>query len=192
MISMVFFLVVGVALLGVFLLLGPKRNAGISRDVSAVTAVAQMIRLGCLSFTNSKRLLDDSEYRVLLAEPRLHKVARKLRSDRRDLVLQWASVLQSDMNSLWRFRRLLVRHGATVKANEELQVLQTFLCCWGLLVSVKVAVRLAGPFAAPRLVRQANHFVGGISDVVAGTLSRVPAAVWPEIERNWAAQAAAA
>lgn len=190
MIGLIFFMVVGLGFLAAFLLLGVKGRASAAPDVSAVTAVANMIRLGGLSFTNSKRLLDDSEYRALSSNPSLHRVAKQLRSERQELVLQWISVLLSDLRALWRFRRLLVRHGAPVRPGEEFRVLRTFVFCWALLIALKFSIRVAGPFAAPRLVRQAGGFVGGMSDAVAGTLSRVPAAVWPEIQRTWAAQAA--
>ena len=190
MISLIFFMVVGLGFLAAFLLLGVKGRRVAAPDISAVSAVAQMIRLGGLSFTNSKRLLDDSEYRILASNPALQRVAKQLRSERRELVLQWISVLSADLMALWRFRRLLVRHGARVQPGEEFRVLRTFVFSWGLLITLKFSIRIAGPFAAPRLVRQAGGFVGGMSDAVAGTLSRVPAAVWPEIERSWAAQAA--
>ena len=84
-----------------------KGRAAASPNVSAVTAVGQMIRLGGQRFTNSVRLLDDSEYRTLAANPRLNGVAKQLLSSRKDLTLQWISVLLSDLMSLWRFRRLL-------------------------------------------------------------------------------------
>jgi hypothetical protein len=190
MTSIVFFAVVSLGFLAAFLFLGVKGRAAVSPNVSAVTALGQMIRLGGQRFTNSVRLLDDSEYRILAANPRLNRVAKQLLSSRRDLTLQWISVLLSDLNSLWRFRRLLVRHGAPVRPQEEFKILQTFVCCWALLFALKLSVRIAGPFAAAGLVRQAGGFVGSMSDAAASALARVPSAVWPEIERDWLAQAA--
>lgn len=194
MISLIFFLVASAGFVAAFLLMGtakkrPTAGAG-APDGSAVSAVRHIIRPGGLSFANSKRLLDDAEYRLLLSNPGLQRVAKQLRSERQDLVLQWVSVLLCDLHSLWRFRRMLVRRGAPVRPGEELRALQTFVVCWALLIALKCSVRMAGPFAAPRLMRQAGGFVGSMSDAVASTLSRVPAAVWPEIERSWAAQAA--
>ena len=190
MTSLIFFAVVSVGFLAAFLLLGVKGRAAASPNVSAVTAVGQMIRLGGQRFTNSVRLLDDSEYRTLAANPRLNGVAKQLLSSRKDLTLQWISVLLSDLMSLWRFRRLLVRHGASIRPQEELRILQTFVCCWALLLALKLSVRVAGPFAAASLVREADGFVGKMSDAAASTLARVPSTVWPEIERDWMAQAA--
>jgi hypothetical protein len=190
MTSLIFFTVVSVGFLAAVLLLGVKGRAAASPNISAVTAVGQMIRLSGHSFTNSVRLLDDSEYRILAANPRLSRVAKELLSSRKDLTLQWISVLLSDLVSLWRFRRLLVRHGARVAPQEEFKILQTFVYCWALLFALKLSVRIAGPFAAAGMVRQASGFVGKMSDAAATTLARVPSAVWPEIERDWQAQAA--
>jgi len=190
MIELTFFAVVSVGFLAAFLLMGAKGRPNSSPKVCAVTAVGRMIHLGSVSFANSKRLLDDSDYRLLNREPRLRDVAKQLRSVRQALVLQWISALLVDLRSLWRFRRLLVRHGAQVRCAEELKILQTFACCCALLFALKLSVHIAGPFAAARLLRQAGGFVGKLSDVTAATLARVPCAAWPEIERSWAAQAA--
>jgi hypothetical protein len=190
MISLIFFLVAGLGFLAAFLLLGVKGQPVASPGITAVTAMAQMVRLGGPSFKNSTRLLDDSEYRTLLSNPTLRPIAKQLRSERRDLLLQWISVLQSDLNSLWRFRRLLVRHGVRVRASEEFRILQTFVVCWSCLKLLKFSIWFTGPFAVPRLARHAGVMVGGMSDSVAGLLSRAPAATWPEIERSWTTQTA--
>jgi hypothetical protein len=190
MISLIFFAVVSLGFLAAFFLLGVKRRPATSTNIPAITAVGQMIRLGGLSFGNSGRMLDDSDYRSLAANPRLRGVAQQFRSERQKLVLQWIAALLCDLQSLWRFRRVLVRHGAPVRPGEEFKIFKTFVCCWALLFALKVLVRVAGPFAVGSLVRQAVGFVGKMSDVTAGTLARVPSSVWPEIERSWAAQAA--
>jgi hypothetical protein len=190
MIGLIFFAVVSVGFLAAFLLLGVKGRPKPSPKVCAVAAVGRMIRLVGVSFGNCNRLLDDSDYRRFLQEPRLREVAKKLRATRQALVLQWIAALMGDLRSLWRFRRLLVRHGAQVRFTEEFKILQTFACCCALLFALKLSVHVAGPFAAARLVRQAGGFVGKLSDLTAATLARVPCAAWPEIERSWAAQAA--
>lgn len=182
--------IAGVGLFAAFLFIAFGGKKAPQPHVDAVTAVGQMIRLGGLSFTNSKRLLDDSEYRVLIAHPQMKGVAKHLLSERRQLVLQWIEVLSSDLTTLWRFRRFLVRRGAPVQPGEEFKVLRTFVFCWALLMGLKLAIRVAGPFALPGLVRQANGFVGRMSDVTASTLGRLPTSGWMEIERSWAAQAA--
>ena len=190
MVELIFFAVVSLGFLVAFCLLGVKRRPATSPNVPAITAVGQMIRLGGLSFGNSGRMLDDSDYRILAANPRLRRVADQFRSERQELILQWISALLCDLETLWRFRRVLVRHGAPVRPGEELKIFKTFVCCWALLFALKLSVRVAGPFVVGRLVRQAVGFVGKMSDVTASTLARVPPVVWPEIERSWAAQAA--
>lgn len=190
MIGLIFFAVTSVGFLAAFVLLGTKGRAKSSPKVCAVAAVGRMIRLVGVSFGNSHRLLDDSDYRALIREPRLREVAKKLRATRQALVLQWIAALMGDMRSLWRFRRLLVRHGAQVGFSEEFKILRTFAFCCALLFALRLSVRVAGPFVAARLVRQAGGFVGKLSDVTAATLARVPCAAWPEIERSWAAQTA--
>lgn len=189
MCELIFFVAVSLGFLAAFFLLGVRKSPSTAPSISATAAVGQMIRLGGLSFGNSGRMLDDSDYRILAANPHLRSVASQFRAERQELVLQWISALLSDLLSLWRFRRVLVRHGAPVRAAEELKILKTFMFCWALLFALKLSVRVAGPFTVGRLVRQAVGFVGGISDVTASTLARVPSAVWPDIQRSWAAQA---
>lgn len=190
MIELIFFAAVSLGFLAAFFLLGAKGRSASSPKVPAICGAGQMIPLKGLSFGNSARMLDDSDYRILAANPRLRSVAEQFRSERKKLILQWLSALLCDLQSLWRFRRMLVRHGAPVRTGEELKILKTFVFGLALLFALKLSVRVAGPFAVGRFVRQAAGFVGKISDVTAGTLARVPSSVWPEIERNWAAQAA--
>jgi hypothetical protein len=194
MFELIFFAVVSVGFLAAFFLLGAKRPSAPSAKVPALDDVGQdvgkMIRLKGLSFGNSARMLDDSDYRTLAANPRLRSVADQFRSERQKLILQWLSALLCDLNSLWRFRRMLVRHGAPVRAGEEFKIFKTFVSCLALLFALKLSVRVAGPFVVGSLVRKAVGFVAKMSDVTSSTLARVPSSVWPEIERNWAAQAA--
>jgi hypothetical protein len=190
MIELIFFALVSLGFLAVFFLLGTKGRPVASPSIPNVAVTRQMIHLGGLSFGNSARMLDDSDYRALAANPLLRGVADQVRCERQKLVLQWISALLCDLQCLSRFRRVLVRHGAPVRPSEEFTVFRTFVCCWALLFALKLSVRIAGPFVVGRLVRQSVGFVSKLSDVTAGTLARIPSSAWPEIERSWAAQAA--
>ena len=190
MIGLLFFLFVGLGMFAMFMAVGLGGRRITAPDSSAVSAVTQMIQLGGLSFGNSRRLLDDSEYRILRTNPSLHRLADKLWQERKQLAIEWVSVLMGDLKALLRFRRFLVRRGAPVTAAEELQILATFAFSMSLLFVLKLSIRIAGPFALVQTTRRAGSMVGRMSSNTANLLGRIPSAGWPEIERSWMSSAA--
>jgi hypothetical protein len=155
-----------------------------------VRAVTQIINLEGSSFANARRLLDDTDYQTLCSNPDLRRLAEKLRNERKQLVLMWISTLQSDLITLWRFRRFLVHRGVPSSLKEELSTLQALTLSLAMLVFIKLSIRTVGPFALPRATRQAGQMVDSMSKGAAVVLGRIPAAGWAEIERSWANSAA--
>jgi hypothetical protein len=190
MMSLLLFVFTGLGFFVAFLAIGLSGHTENAPDTSAVSAVGHMIQLRGYSFANSRRLLDDSEYRILVANPALQTVAKRLLAERKELILEWIGVLMADMNSLWRFRRFLVRHGVETGIGEELRILGMFTTSVGLLIILKTSVRVAGPFALIQPSRRADAVVEKMSDAAASLLERVPSAAWSDIERSWAGSAA--
>jgi len=191
MINVTLFAILGLALFGGFIFIalqgGQKKSLP---DSSAVRAVTQIINLEGSSFANARRLLDDTDYQTLCSNPDLRRLAEKLRNERKQLVLMWISTLQSDLITLWQFRRFLVHRGVPSSLKEELSTLQALTLSLALLVFIRVSIRTVGPFALPRATRQAGQLVDSMSKGAAVVLGRIPAAGWAEIERSWANSAA--
>src|ERR1700739_1276967 len=190
MINLILFAILGLALFGSFIFIALQGSPKSLPDSSAVQAVTEIINLEGSSFSNARRLLDDTDYQLLCSNPDLRRLAERLRTDRRQLALTWISLLQADLPRLWRFRRLLIQRGVQSSLSEELGTLQALLLSLLLLNFLRFSIRTVGPFALPRATRQAGQLVESMSKGAALVLGRIPAAGWAEIERGWVKSAA--
>jgi len=190
MIGLLFFTILGVALFIGFLAISLRGASKSVPDSSALSAFSQIVTLEGSSFANPSRLLDDTEYQIFLSNPDLHKIARQFRKERQELALLWISSLSSDLKTLWRFRKFLIRQGVPATLGEEFETLRVVVLSLMLLSAVKASIRICGPFVFARVTRRARHGVDQMSYATAGLLGRVPRTGWAEIERNWARSAA--
>ena len=185
MIQILLLVVVGAALFFVFLNIAVQGPPASAPDSSAVLALRQMVQLDGLSFAGAQRLLDPSEFRMLNSTAELRELAALYRKERQALVLLWISLLQDDVNGLWRFRRFLVRHGVPATLREEIQILYAAVRAVLFLNFLRVTVRTMGPFALSGAAQNARGLVERMSYASAAVLGRLPRNGWPEIERNW-------
>lgn len=185
MTDLLFFVIAGLTFLIIFLILALHAPPKSAPDASAMAAVGQMVSLAGVSFVQGERLLDDAEYHWLRSNPLLHAVAEQLRKDRRGLALLWITSLLSDLKTLWRFRRFLIRRGAPAQLREEFLILRSFLMALIFLHLLKASVLILGPFAFSRMTRRSGRLVDSMSHAAASLLGRIPPAGWPELERAW-------
>jgi hypothetical protein len=190
MINLILFATLGLVLFGSFIFIALQGSPRNLPDSSAVQAVTEIINLEGSSFSNARRLLDDTDYQLLCSNPDLQRLAERLRHDRRHLALTWISLLQGDLLTLWRFRRFLIQRGVQSSLGEELGTLQALLLSLLFLNLLRLSIRTIGPFALPRATRQAGQLVESMSKGAALVLGRIPAAGWAEIERSWVKSAA--
>lgn len=188
--ELVLFLVLGAVFFLLFLILfligQPKTH---ENDLPLpLGALEQIVSLRGLAFNKSDLLLADGDYRMLLSNPTLRPLARQLLRDRGEIVSLWLKLLRDDIRTLWRFRRLLVRSGASVGLAEEYRIASTAVLALALFFLLEVAVTLAGPFAPALLLRAARRQVEAASRMCAAVLSRIPRSNWAEIGRKWAAE----
>lgn len=189
---LVWFLVAGAALLVFFLLWFLTGRPKATEEAPSMMALEQVVSLLGLASGKSDLLLDESDYHMLRSNPRLQPLARELRRDRREITLLWLKLLQEDVRTLWRFRRLLVRNGVSAGLVEELRIAAIAVVALASLACLRMMVFIAGPFALPALLRQARRQVQAASSACAALFSRVPPALRAEIERQWAAELGAA
>jgi len=190
MINLIIFTTLGLVLFGSFIVLALKGSPKSLPDSSAVRAVTEIISLEGSSFSNAKRVLDDTDYQVLCSNPDLRRLAERLRNERRQLALTWISLLQGDLVTLWRFRRFLIQRGVPSSVREELGTVRALVLSLAMLSFLRLSIRAVGPFALPRVTRQAGQLVESMSKGAALVLARIPAAGWAEIERSWVQSAA--
>ena len=186
--ELVLFLVAGAVFLVLFLLWFLSGQPRATDRALPLGALDQILSLRGLAFHKSDLLLDEGDYRMLRSKPDLRRLARQLRRDRSKIVLLWLRLLQEDVRNLWRFRRLLVRHGVSVELAEECRIAATAVLALALLFSLRVVVLVAGPFALAQMLRGARGQVEMASRLCAELLSRVPLAGRAEIGRQWAAE----
>jgi hypothetical protein len=190
MIELVLLAAVGAALFIAFVGMGLKGAPRHIPDSSTVAAMGEMVRLEGVSFPNAGRLFDDREYQMLCSNPYLQQVAKRFRKERQELAIQWISILLADLNTLWAFRRFLIRHGAPAHFREELDIMQTFVISVALLYVLRILVHAFGPYALSSTTRNARHLVDKMSYATAGVLSRIPPARLADVQRNWTQTAA--
>jgi hypothetical protein len=185
MIQIALLVLAGMALFVIFLkiaLQGPSYRAP---EPSAVLAVRQIVNLDGLSFAGGPRLLDPSEFNMLVGTAELREVAAAYRKERQTLALVWISLLRSDVNGLWRFRRFLVRSGVPATMGEELQILSDAVRAMLFLSMLRIVIMTFGPFAFSGAARSAHRTVEKMSEASARVLDRLPRHGWAEIERAW-------
>jgi hypothetical protein len=107
--------------------------------------------------------------------------------DRRRLVLLWLGLLRRDVHTLWRFRRLLTRHGVSSGLMEELQLATSAILTLAIVNLLRVTVWAAGPFALAPLLDGAATRVEAASRRCAALLHRLPPSRLPEVQRAWLA-----
>ena len=186
--QLVFFLIAGAVFFLLFLACFLTGRAKVSDKTEHMKELDQVVSIAGLSSTDPNIVFDDSDYRMLQSNPHLQSLARELRHDRREIVLLWLKLLQEDVRTLWRFRRLLVRSGISVRLAEELRIATTAILALAYLSVLRTVVSIVGPFALPALLRQGGKLVEAGSRSCAQLLSRVPPAMRTEIARQCAAE----
>jgi hypothetical protein len=177
------FLLLGVVLL-VFFLLTLRKSVSTQKEPSANLAMlVQMVSLPGLSFTSPELLFDEGDYAFLRSTPDLAEVAQRFRRDRRRLVLHWLTLMERDVFSLWRLRRLVARHGVSSGVGEEWRVMAASVGVLVLLFFLRVLVWIAGPFAPFGMLRSSRARLEMVSSSCAGLLARVPEAKLDELRR---------
>jgi len=184
-------LVAGVVLFVLFLVLSLTGRPRMSPDPHRLAELERIVPLNGLVFNQAEVLLNPRDYQMLRSHVGLQRVARELRRDRRNIVLLWLKLLREDILNLWRFRRLLVRGGAPAGLAEEFRVAATSILLLGFLLSLRVVVAVAGPFAVPQLIQLAKRQAENAYQISAELLRRLPAGRLAEVESQWATRARA-
>jgi len=145
----------------------------------------QMLRLPGLSFPHGPLLFHRGDYEFLLSGPSVAGVARQLLRDRKRLVNMWLRALQSDILTLWRFRRLLLQHGATASPAEEISVAFSAVSLLTLLMFLRVGVILFGPFALVDVLRAAPRPAEFVRHTCFRLAAQLPDTAFAQVRTHW-------
>lgn len=188
MTQLVVFLIIGVALLLLSLLALLKAPPRYPANSGTLETLLRIVRVPGLDFKHPELLFDPADYRAVLSDPRLRSVARQLWRDRRRMGLFWLKMLQHDVLSIWRFRRLLTRYRVGVDPSAEGQIFVRALSLLALLVTLRISVALFGPFTFPHMVSATRQAAGNFSQFCSLILAHVPAHQLSSIEEQWKSQ----
>jgi len=168
----------------------PNRDTG-NFQVAEIQ-LADLIELRALKFKNFPRLFSDSDCRVLRVEPRLVRIARGLRMERRRLALRWLASVRSDVLSLWLLRRLLIAHGVSLGPVSELAMTCRVIFVLIAISALQCSVFVFGPFAFQRLVSRSRKYIEAYTRSCQVALRRLPKSKVADFEAAWRYHRAAA
>ncbi len=183
--QLVVLLLLGIAISIVGLIALRRSPPALAENDEFARGLNELITLRGLSFKNFPRLFADSDYRMLLADPRAAGLAEELRRDRRRIALQWLMALQKDVFCLWHLSRLLTKYGASRGVAEEFV---TLVQAWAIVVSIsllRLLIFLFGPFGFSRGVSRLRHNAHAFSRSCGVALRRLPEGRWMEFLREW-------
>lgn len=186
--ELVVLLVVGAVLTLGFLaalLKGPRAAAATPGDSRELIDVVSLPGLG---FRHAHRLFESADYDLLLSSPRLESVALRFREERRRLVLQWLRLLEGDVRSLWRFRRMLASYGISRGLAEEVGIAAKGLAILTTLLVLRLVVALTGPFALVAALRYVLTPVKEMSRSCADLWHAAPPQLAARLKQEWADQ----
>jgi hypothetical protein len=173
--------IVAFGILGLFRM--PNRKSG---DLQVVDIqLGDFMEFRALSFKNFPRLFSDSDCRVLREEPRLVRIAKRLRSDRRRLALRWLAAVRSDVFALWRLRRLLVAYGVSEGPTVEFATTIKVLSIVVLISVFQMCVFVFGPFAFQHIASWSRRKIEVYTRSCQAALGRLPKSKWPEFSAEW-------
>lgn len=179
-------LVIGVALLG-WMLAALLRGVPPQAAPAAYGRVAQLLQLPGLAFAYPERLFDPADYEAALRHGVLPHVAAAVRDERQRLALLWLRLLRNDVQTLWRFRRVMAAHGVSADPTEELRVALAGAFAVGLVQLLRLAVRVAGPFRVAALCQATRRDVESIWQGSAALFGRIPPGQVEDLRRVWQA-----
>lgn len=160
---------------------------GVPEAPATYGRMAQVVHLPGLNFACPERLFDPADYHAVRGNGAPPFVAGAVREERRRLALLWLRLIRSDVQTLWRFRRLLAAHGVSAGPAEELRTAAAGLAAVALINLLRLAVSVAGPFQAAAFFRASRNRVEVIWQTSAHLFGRIPAGQMEEFERAWAA-----
>lgn len=150
--------------------------------------LTDFIELRALNFKNFELLFSDSDCRILASEPRLARIAERLRMERRTLALQWLAALRSDVVSLWRLRRLLTAYGVSEVVSLELTTTARIVSILALIFFLRLCVFIFGPFAFQQIACKGWIYAQTYLLFCQAALARLPRNKWAEFSGEWQAR----
>jgi len=173
-----------IAVLGLYALTRMPHKRTDSLQVGEIR-LTDLIELRALSFKNFPSLFSDSDYRILRTEPRLNRVAKRLRIERRRLALQWLASVRADVLSLWLLRRLLIAYGVSLGPVSELAMTCRVIFALISISALQCCVFVFGPFAFQRMTSRSRKYIETYSRSCQAALGRLPKSKVSDFAAAW-------
>lgn len=153
MISLIFFLSVGVLLFSSLFLLA-RRNTRPEGSSGALVEARQALRTlqaGLLPLELVNRVFAEQDWEYVRSEtPKsIHEL---FLDERKGIALLWLKQVRTQIRSLQRFHRGAARHYARLNPRTEVELALSFAALMGACKALQILVYVAGPYAAPRMV----------------------------------------
>jgi hypothetical protein len=150
--------------------------------------LGDFIELRGLSLKNFSLLFSASDWKILVAEPRLVPIAKRLRMDRRTLALRWLAAVRLDVVSLWRLHRLLTAYGVSQGLGAELATTARAAGILTFIFVLRLCVFVFGPFAFQDIADWSRQAIETYSQGCRAALERLPRNKLAEFSAEWRAQ----
>ena len=168
-----------------FVLLRKAEDGGAKNSATVPENPLRVAGLSAVSIPQLDVLLGKDDYSRLRARPELRGIRKRFLRDRRRIALLWLRGLQTDLRTLWQFRRFLVRNGLRVTFKEEAGVGSAALATLIYLEIARAAIFILGPFALVGALTNSSLLLQLLTRRSVAPLSRVPPARRTEIEELW-------
>lgn len=153
MIQLVFFLTIGVLLFSSLFFLARRkaRPEGTSDALVEARQALSSLQAGLLPERLVQRVFDRGDWDYVKTEA--PKAVRQLfLEERKRIAILWIDQVRNQIRNLSRFHRGSARHYAKLNPRTEMELAFSFFGLVWACRALQVAVSVAGPYAAPRLV----------------------------------------
>ncbi len=153
MISLIFFLTIGVLLFSSLFFLARRnpRPEGSSAALVEAQQALMTLQAGLLPVGLVKRVFAREDWDYVRLET-THSIHELFMDERKAVALLWLGQVRAQIGNLGRFHRGAARHYAKLNPRLELKVALSFAGLTAACRALQVLVYLGGPYAAPRMV----------------------------------------
>jgi hypothetical protein len=140
-----------------------------------------LVSLPGLHFRHAPILFDRADHEMLTSSPRHVALAADLLAERKRLASMWLRMVQQDVVTLWRLRRVMAGQGATGGGADEMRLVLSAFLLLATIALLRAGVALIGPFALTGALNSAGARLAKVQASLSTAFASLPAARQAEI-----------